>query len=68
MGTVVLSRGRIKRPEHEVDHTFSSNAEVTNEWIYTSSPLYTFMAWAGTPLPLLSHVTGNCACWGPQKF
>jgi len=32
----------------EVDYTSPSSAEVKNEW----SPLYTFIVWAGTTLPL----------------
>jgi hypothetical protein len=53
----------VKRPEREVDHIVSSNAEIKNEWSYTYSPLYAFTAWAGSPLPLPSHITGNCAFW-----
>jgi hypothetical protein len=39
-----LSLG-VKRPEHEVDHSPPSSAEVKNAWSYTSIPLYVFMAW-----------------------
>jgi hypothetical protein len=35
----------IKRPGCEVDHSPPSNAEIKNEWSYTSAPLYAFMAW-----------------------
>jgi hypothetical protein len=38
-----LSKG-VKRPRREADHSPSS-AEVKNEWSYTSTPQYTFMAW-----------------------
>jgi len=29
----------VKRPEHEVDHSPPSNAELKNEWSYTISPI-----------------------------
>ena len=34
----------VKRPGCGTDHSPPSSAEVTNEWNYTSSPLYIFMA------------------------
>jgi hypothetical protein len=39
-----LSLG-VKRPGYEPDHTPPSSAEVKNEWSYTSTPQYVFMAW-----------------------
>jgi hypothetical protein len=42
--TGVLSL-RIKRPGRETDHSPPSSAEVKNEWSYTSTPQYVFMAW-----------------------
>jgi hypothetical protein len=38
-----LSLG-IKWSRHEADHSPPSSAEVKNEWSYTSSPQYAFMA------------------------
>jgi len=35
----------------DVDHTPPSNAEVRNEWSYTSAPLYAFLEWTGTAFP-----------------
>jgi len=29
-----------------------SRAEVRNEWSYTTAPLYAYMAWTGTAVPL----------------
>ena len=31
----------------DVDHSPPSNAEVRNEWSYTSAPLYAFLEWTG---------------------
>jgi hypothetical protein len=39
-----LSQG-VKRLGREADHTSPSIAEVKNAWSYTSTPLYTSMAW-----------------------
>jgi hypothetical protein len=36
---------RVKRPGREADHLPPSGAEVKNEWSYTSTPQYAFMAW-----------------------
>jgi hypothetical protein len=33
------SFSRVNRPEREVKHSRPSNADVTNEWGYTSTPL-----------------------------
>jgi hypothetical protein len=41
----------VKWPRPEADHS-PLNAEVKNEWSYTSIPPYTFMAWAGITLRL----------------
>jgi hypothetical protein len=38
-----LSPG-VKRPGREVDHSPTISAEVKKMWIYTSTPLYAFMA------------------------
>jgi hypothetical protein len=35
---------RVKRPEHEADHSPPTSAEVKKTWIYTSTPPYVFMA------------------------
>jgi len=43
----------VKRPRPEVNYSPPSSSEVKNEWIYTSSPLYAFMAWTGKTLPFL---------------
>jgi hypothetical protein len=34
----------VKRQEREADHSLSPSAEVKKMWIYTSTPLYVFMA------------------------
>jgi hypothetical protein len=34
-----------KRPRREADHPAPANAEVHNEWNYTSIPPYVFMTW-----------------------
>jgi hypothetical protein len=34
----------LKRLGHVADHSPPSSAEVKNKWIYTSTPLYAFMA------------------------
>jgi hypothetical protein len=39
-----LSLG-VKQLGHEADHSPPSSAEVKNEWCYTSTPQYTYMAW-----------------------
>jgi hypothetical protein len=36
---------RIKRPGREADHSPPRSAEVKNEWSYTSTHQYVFMAW-----------------------
>jgi len=41
----------VKRPGPEVNYSPPSSTEVKNEWVYTSSPLYAFMAWTGKTLP-----------------
>jgi hypothetical protein len=35
----------VKRPGREADHSSPSSAGVKNEWSYTSTPQYVFMAW-----------------------
>jgi hypothetical protein len=35
----------VKRPDREADHSPPSSAEVTNAWIYTSTPKNDFVAW-----------------------
>jgi hypothetical protein len=39
------------RPEPEVGHSLASSTEVKKEGIYTSTPLYVFVAQTGTTLP-----------------
>jgi hypothetical protein len=34
----------VKRPRREADHSPPTSAEVKKTWIYTSPPLYAFMA------------------------
>jgi hypothetical protein len=34
----------VKRPGREADHSTPASAEVKKTWIYTSTPLYVFMA------------------------
>jgi hypothetical protein len=34
----------VKQPGREADHSPPSSAEVKNTWIYTTTPLYVFMA------------------------
>jgi hypothetical protein len=34
----------VKRQEHEADHSPPTSAEVKKMWIYTSTPIYVFMA------------------------
>jgi hypothetical protein len=36
---------RLKRPKREADHSPPSSSEVKNEWSYTSTLQYAFMAW-----------------------
>jgi hypothetical protein len=42
----------MKPPRHEVDYLPLSITEIKNEWSYTSTPPYTFMAWTGKNLSL----------------
>jgi hypothetical protein len=43
MGTGASSLG-VKRQGREADHSPTTSAEVKKMWIYTSTPLYVFMA------------------------
>jgi hypothetical protein len=43
-GTGRLFPPGLKRPGCEADHSPLASAEVKQMWIYTSTPLYTFMA------------------------
>jgi hypothetical protein len=39
-----------KGPGREADHSLPSGVEVTNDWSYTSTPQYLFVAWCiGNP-------------------
>jgi len=38
---------RLKRPGREVNQSPQSNVEVKNEWSLPSSPVCTFVTWAG---------------------
>jgi hypothetical protein len=38
----------LKQLKHEVEHPLPSNAEVKNEWNYTSVSPYVFVAFTGT--------------------
>jgi hypothetical protein len=42
----------IKQWGSDFDYAVSSSTEVKNDWSYTSSPLYAFMAWTGITLPV----------------
>jgi hypothetical protein len=46
----------VKRQRCEVDHSPPSSAEVRNEWSYTSTPPYIFMACIGTTFLLRLYV------------
>jgi hypothetical protein len=35
----------VKRPRHDADHSPPTIAEVSNKWIYTSTPPYVCMVW-----------------------
>jgi hypothetical protein len=43
----------LKRRGRVPDHSIPSSVEVHKKWSFTSAPLYTFMAWAGTALPFI---------------
>jgi hypothetical protein len=43
MGTAGFFPG-VKRQEGEADHSLPTSVEVKKMWIYTSTPLYVFMA------------------------
>jgi len=43
-GTEGTFQGGAKRPECEADPSPQSNAEIKNEWSYTSTPPSSFMA------------------------
>jgi len=45
--TVSLSLG-VKRPGRRAEHSLPSNTEVKNEWSYTSTPQYAYMAWCSS--------------------
>jgi len=45
----------IKWPGPDVDCLPQSGAEVKNEWSYTSTPLYVFMAWTEKTLAFFYH-------------
>jgi hypothetical protein len=42
-----------KKPEHEVDQSSPSYIKIKNEWIYSFTPPYSFIACTGTNFPLL---------------
>jgi hypothetical protein len=44
----------------DIDHSPQFSDDVTNEWSYTSTPLYTFMAWTGTDLSSIPLCTYIC--------
>jgi hypothetical protein len=46
----------VKWLECDADHSHLSGAKVRNEWDYTSTSLYTFLAWTGKPLQLLFYL------------
>jgi hypothetical protein len=52
----VLSRG-LQRPGHKVNQIPQSSVQVKNEWIYTSTSIYTFMAWEGRTSALSFYAT-----------
>ena len=62
-GTRVSCLG-VKWPRHEDDHSPSSSTKVKNEWSYTSTLTYAFVACTGTTL----HVTKNMCAIGMIIF
>jgi hypothetical protein len=48
INTRILSQGQAAGR-----HDHSSSAEVKNKWRFNSTPLYVFIAWTGTTLPML---------------
>jgi hypothetical protein len=50
----------VKRPGRHDDHSPPFSAEVKNEWSFTSTPPYTFMAWVGTDLRFLPTLIIRC--------
>jgi len=57
----------VKLPENEVDHSPPSSAEVKNEWICASTPLYAFMAWTGITLPSRSPISEDVKVRGCRQ-
>jgi len=53
MDTSVFFSPGVKQQSHEDDLSPPCNAKVKNEWMYTSPPLYAFMVWTRTILPLV---------------
>jgi len=48
----------LKRPGHEVDHSYLPSSEVKKKWSYSSTPpINDFMAWTLTNLSLPLHNT-----------
>jgi hypothetical protein len=45
LGLNPASCAGVKRSVREADHSPTSNAEVKNEWSYTSTPPYVFLTW-----------------------
>ena len=70
MGTGFLSPG-VKQECNKADHSPLSSAKCSNEWSYTCTPLYTFMACTGTVTPyhyVYYHLTALCtSCLGPRS-
>jgi hypothetical protein len=50
---------RVKRLEHETDHSPPSSAETKNDWISTPLLLYAFKGWTGIILPSPLHLFLN---------
>jgi hypothetical protein len=48
----MLGVPKVKRVRREVNHSHPPTADVKNKWSYTSTSLYTFIAWRGKNLPL----------------
>jgi hypothetical protein len=47
----------VKRPGREADHSSASSGEIKNEWSYTATPPYVFMAWRTyLPFYLLTYL------------
>jgi hypothetical protein len=60
----------LKRTGRDIDHSTPSSAGVRNDWIYTSTPLCSFMSWKGTSYLATCSKAWNvykcCGIWRSQ--